>query len=100
GNFILTFPNPLPDGPVTVQVRATNAFGSTISQPLTFTIDTQGPTLAPGLTILAADDTGIKGDGLTSNRRPRFVGTTDPGATVELFSPGNLTVPLATATAD
>lgn len=100
GNFILQFLTPLPDGVYSVQVKATNTFGSTTSQPLSFTIDTQGPTTAPTLGILAADDTGIKGDGITSNRRPRFVGTTEPGAIVVLFNANNLNVPLGQATAD
>ncbi|MBX6316752.1 MAG: hypothetical protein IRY99_28140, partial [Isosphaeraceae bacterium] len=35
--------------------------------------------------LLSADDTGIVGDGLTSLRRPRLVGSTEPGAMVYLL---------------
>ncbi len=100
GNFSLQFLTPLADGPYTVQVKAINPFGSTISLPLSFTIDTEAPTSAPTLGILAADDTGIVGDGITSNRRPRLVGTTEPNAIVVLFNAANLGVPLAQAAAD
>ncbi|WP_254054149.1 Ig-like domain-containing protein, partial [Singulisphaera sp. GP187] len=100
GNFILQFATPLPDGPYTVQVKATNPFGSTVSLPLSFTIDTHGPTTSTSLGILAADDTGILGDGITSNRRPHFVGTTEPGAIVVIYNAANLNVPLGQATAD
>ena len=100
GNFTLQFQTPLPDGPYVVQVKATNQFGSTVSLPLSFTIDTQAPTTTPSIGILAADDTGILGDGMTSSRRPRFVGTTEPNASVVLFNASNLSVPLGQAVAD
>lgn len=100
GNFSLQFQTPLSDGPYTVQVKATNPFGSTISLPLSFTIDTLAPTTTPSIGILAADDTGLKGDGITSSRRPHFVGTTEPNAIVVIFNAGNLTVPLGEGVAD
>jgi hypothetical protein len=100
GNFILQFPSALADGPVAVQVKATNGFGSTVSPVLSFTVDTQGPGTAPSLAILQADDTGVVGDGITSNRRPHFVGTTDAGAIVDLYNVNDLSTPLAETTAD
>ncbi|WP_406701360.1 Ig-like domain-containing protein (plasmid) [Singulisphaera sp. Ch08] len=100
GNFILQFSTPLTDGLKTVQVKATNLFGSTISLPLNFTIDTVAPSNSPSLGILPADDTGIVGDGITSNHRPRFVGTTEPGNVVVIYNSANLTVPLGQAQAD
>lgn len=100
GNFSLQFPAALADGPYTVQVKATNNFGSATSVPSSFTVDNQGPTTPPSLGILAADDTGIVGDGITSRRRPHFVGTTEPGSIVVLFNAADLNVPLAQATAD
>ena len=35
--------------------------------------------------LFAGDDSGVKGDGVTNVRQPRFVGTTEPGATVQLL---------------
>ena len=39
-----------------------------------------------------ADDTGIVGDDITSDRSPDFIGTTVPDATVELFQTGSNTI--------
>jgi subtilisin-like proprotein convertase family protein len=98
--FSLQFPTPLPDGVYTVQVKATNTFGSTNSAPLSLTIDTHGPTNAPSLGIRVADDTGIAGDGVTSNHQPFFVGTTEPGAIVTIYDANNPSKELGKATAD
>jgi large repetitive protein len=100
GNFSLQFPNALPPGPVTVQVVATNVFGSSNSAPLSFTIKTQGPSTAPTLGLLAADDSGIKGDGYTSVRNPHFIGKTDANAIVDIYSINDLNTVLAETTAD
>ncbi|WP_422931842.1 Ig-like domain-containing protein [Singulisphaera sp. PoT] len=107
GNFILKFASPLADGVYTVQAVATNVFGSSNSQPLTFTIDTHGPTTAPTLLLSPTYDTGIKGDNITSARTPFFIGVTEPNAIVDLYdastfnpsNPGGNKV-LATTTAD
>ena len=50
--------------------------------------------------LLPADDTGIKGDGVTSNHNPRFTGVTDKGDTVSLYAVvnGQLEGPEATTT--
>lgn len=105
GNFTLTFPTALADGTYKVKVTAHNQYGDADSNIITFTIDTVGPTQTPTLGILAADDTGIKGDGITSARQPHFVGTVDkdpggPGTIVDLFNVNNLSQPLAEVTAD
>ena len=91
GNYSIQIglPNGLPDGSYTVQAIATNNLGSTTSAPFSFTVKTHGPTIAPTLNILPADDTGIKGDGITAARRPRFTGTTDPGVNVQLINASN-----------
>ncbi len=79
--------SPLPDGLYNFVARITdNAGNQNYSTPLTLTIKATGPLVIPSLTIAAADDTGIKGDGVTANRTPRFIGSTDPGATVKLYA--------------
>jgi hypothetical protein len=59
------------------------------SATLKVTVDTIAPTTAPTLALNPADDSGIKGDNTTNNRRPRFIGGYDtavegPRLTVEL----------------
>ena len=46
-----------------------------------------GPVIAGSLrpVLVAADDTGVPGDGVTSNRQPRLNGTAEAGSTVELL---------------
>jgi len=69
--------------------RITDKAGNqSFSKPLSLTIKAIGPQIVPTLAILPADDTGIKGDGVTANRNPRFIGVTDPGDTVKLYSVG------------
>ncbi len=78
---------PLADGTYTFEARTTDKAGNqSFSNPLRLTIIANGPQIVPSLALLAADDTGIKGDGITANHRPRFVGKTDAGDTVTLFS--------------
>lgn len=51
----------------------------------TLTFDTLAPA-APSTPVLDLDsDTGVKGDGITSDNRPTFVGTAESGATVTLY---------------
>jgi subtilisin-like proprotein convertase family protein len=81
------FPTGFPDGTYTLVARTENLAGTfSYSTPLTITIKHTGPQVTPSLVILPADDTGIKGDGVTANHRPRFTGITDPGDTVTLYS--------------
>jgi large repetitive protein len=113
-NYTITFPAAAGDGKYTVQAVATNSsFGSTPSATnLTFTIKTSlttpvvlglGTTPATGTT--PADDTGIPGDWVTSNRFPNFMGTADPNAVVQVYwvdttPPTLLTTVPATVMAD
>ena len=79
--------SPLPDGTYNIYARITDKAGNqNSSTPLNLTIKATAPQVVPNLSILAADDTGVKGDGVTANRTPRFVGVTDPGDTVKLYS--------------
>ena len=48
-------------------------------------------TMAPTLSLNPSSDTGILGDGITSNHQPQFIGTTDPNTLVDLIdSNGNV----------
>ena len=91
GSFTVTFPDmTMGDtgtfGPYTVYVTAMNSMGtSSPSNQVNFTIIIGTPA-APGNFALASySDTGIVGDDITSDRTPYFVGTTLPGATVNLY---------------
>jgi subtilisin-like proprotein convertase family protein len=53
----------------------------------------------PALTLLPADDTGRKGDRRTVRRQPNLLGTTEPGATVELLNAAGAVIARATAAA-
>ncbi len=80
---------PLPDGTYNLYARITDRAGNqNFSPKLTVTIKATGPRIVPTISILPADDTGIKGDGVTANRVPRFIGVTDPGVVVRLYSVG------------
>ena len=59
--------------------------GLTLSPVVNFTIKAPGPDTPPNLTMLAADDSGVKGDDITNVVNPHFTGVTDPGVTVELL---------------
>jgi subtilisin-like proprotein convertase family protein len=103
GNYSITFPNLGATGNATwtVQTVATNTFGSSNSATnLTFTIKQTlttpvvlglGTTPATGTT--PADDTGIPGDWVTSNRFPNFMGTADPNAVVQVYRVDTSTTP-------
>lgn len=90
-NFEIQFPN-LGDGTYHVQTVATNAHGSTVSTTdLTFQIKHNAPTTAVKIGLGnngvddASDDTGIVGDWVTSNHSPRFTGTAEPNAQVQIY---------------
>ena len=87
GTYQAQITNALPDGVYVLVARTTNLAGTfSYSAPLTVTIKGNGPVIVPSLSILPADDTGIKGDGVTANHNPQFTGTTDPGVTVTLYA--------------
>jgi subtilisin-like proprotein convertase family protein len=80
-------PLQLADGTYTLVAVTTDAAGNTsTSAPLTFTVKATPPQIVPTLGIAPADDTGLIGDGVTSNRRPHFVGKAEPGDTVKLYA--------------
>jgi hypothetical protein len=96
GSFQVRFPAPLADGTYLVRVRAYDLAGNEAFSPfLTLTIDTTAPAGAPGLRLADFSDTGVRGDGRTSLRRPLLVGAAggpvEPGTRVEIIDPaGNV----------
>ncbi|MDB5350556.1 MAG: regulatory domain of in-like proprotein convertase [Planctomycetota bacterium] len=98
GNFVLQPPLDLADGKYTFQARATDAAGNpALSSSLPLTISTAAPS-RPTIALLAADDSGVKGDSVTNLRRPRFVGKAGPNVTVNLLDVGGTLY--ATTTSD
>ena len=94
GNYTVAFTNAIPDGAITVQTRIMNgnSVASNPSGALTLTILTATPATPATPTLLSADDTGVKGDGITANNRPRISGTAAPGMTVSLVNGNGLTL--------
>ena len=64
------------------------------------TILTTPPAAPTGLGLLAADDSGAVGDGLTNIRAPRVVGRATPGVTVQVLNAAGTTLGTAVAGAD
>ncbi|MDJ8695015.1 non-fimbrial adhesin SiiE [Salmonella enterica] len=70
GVWNYTWPGTVPDGDYTLNVKATDNAGNTVTETLHFTIDT---TLSTPVIILdSADDTGIQGDNMTNRTQPTF----------------------------
>ncbi|HCC0977085.1 TPA: non-fimbrial adhesin SiiE [Salmonella enterica subsp. enterica serovar Paratyphi C] len=70
GVWNYTWPGTVPDGDYTLNVKATDNAGNTVTETLHFTIDT---TLsAPVIVLDSADDTGIQGDNMTNRTQPTF----------------------------
>ena len=99
----MTFPNPTNpklQGSVTVEAVASNSNGTSPGKgSATFTIILGQPAKVTDFRLDPNDDTGIKGDDITADREPHFIGTTQPNATVELFQLNNSTI-WDTTTAD
>jgi len=89
GSFTVQPTAALADGPVTLKAQAADAAGnlSPVGPGLTLIILTTPPAAPAAPNLFAADDTGPPGDGKTSVRQPRLVGTTLPGVTVDLLDP-------------
>ena len=93
-SFSFKFPTPLPDTTpgqsYKIAARTIDIAGNYAdSAPVSFQILTTGPTDSTVIGLLAADDTGTKGDNVTSLRQIRINGTgATPGATVVLLPPG------------
>ncbi len=96
GDFSITT-SVLADGQHPLTMTATDLAGN-VSLPAalgTWTIDTIAP-LAPSITSVG-DDTGIPGDGITTDTTPTVDGLAEPGSTVDVYVDGVL---IGSTTAD
>jgi subtilisin-like proprotein convertase family protein len=102
GQFTLTFPNQTKQsGTFTVEAVATNSNGTSPGKGSTsFTIILTPPAPPSNFELDPNADTGIKGDDITSDRVPDFIGTALPNATVELFQTPNTLWDTVTADAN
>ena len=90
GNGPITDPGRVPDGVhqyTAREVDASNNVGPA-SGATQVTIDTTAARRAAAPVLLAADDSGTVGDGITNVKQPRLTGTAEAGSTVRLLSPG------------
>ena len=91
GSFTFPFSNPSSLSTGTFQVFVTAVYtnfpdvGSSQSDTVTFQINNETPAPVTDLRLNPADDTGIVGDSVTSDRTPHFIGTAPAGDTIELF---------------
>ncbi|WP_057515820.1 non-fimbrial adhesin SiiE [Salmonella enterica] len=70
GVWNYTWPGTVPYGDYTLNVKATDNAGNTVTETLHFTIDTTLST--PVIVLDSADDTGIQGDNMTNRTQPTF----------------------------
>jgi hypothetical protein len=101
GTYLLQVIGPVASGTYTLVAKITNSAGNTsTSAPLTVTIISSGPSVVPTLSILPADVTGSAVSTVTADHHPAFIGTTNPGVTVKLYSITNgvLSLPQAVTT--
>ncbi|MBB4863398.1 hypothetical protein HNP46_002245 [Pseudomonas nitritireducens] len=92
GDWEITPTLPLPEGNNDITVIATDPAGNQ-SEPVVIrvVIDTDAPA-EPEAHLAAESDTGIKGDGITSDTRPTIEGNTEPGAQITIVFPGGESV--------
>lgn len=89
GNYSINITDPLPDGTYVPKITVTNKNGSSTVDGTPFTIDTQVNPATGALTHDAANDTGSStADSITTNTKPTFSGTGEPGATVKVVVDG------------
>ncbi|EEL7278684.1 Ig-like domain repeat protein [Salmonella enterica] len=70
GVWNYTWPGTVPDGDYTLNVKATDNAGNTVTKTIDFAVDT---TLSvPVIVLNSADDTGVQGDNMTNSTQPTF----------------------------
>ncbi len=102
GPGAITDAGPVPNGAHVYKARQTDGFSQTspFSTTLSVTTDTVAPNAPGALSINAADDSGIKGDGITNLKQPRLTGVADATSFVQLLDTGNNVVASTTSAAD
>ncbi len=97
GNYTVAVRSPLSPNAFTFTVVASNVDGSSpASNPFTLTI-VAVPTTPTAPMLLAASDSGTKGDGFTDDASPSLTGTAFGGATVQLLNSGGIVIATGTA---
>ncbi len=99
GSYTILLNSALADGTYAVTATATDAAGNigAVSASSSLTVDTRPPATPATPTLLAADDSGAAGDGITNVGSPRLTGNAEPGAIVQIFA-GRTLVGSGTAT--
>jgi hypothetical protein len=89
GSFVITTPA-LVDGPHDLKVNTTDAALNTspFTPSVIWTVDTTAPA-APAITAIGTD-TGVLGDGLTSDTTLTLTGTAEPGSLVSVYEGATL----------
>ncbi len=100
GNFSIAITTDLTEGVNPITAKATDVVGneSTVSSELKITIKStiEAPT---DLALAPISDTGIKGDNITSNKKPTITGKAEAGSTVTLYK-GSVVIGTGTASTD
>ncbi len=98
GNYTFAIPGaPLSPGAYSFAVVASNANGASLaSQPLTLKV-VAAPVTPTAPTLLPADSNGSPGGETTTSTSPYLIGTTVPGATVQLLGQGGTILKTAAA---
>ncbi|MFO0951843.1 MAG: Ig-like domain-containing protein [Isosphaeraceae bacterium] len=65
---------------------------------LSLSVDATAPATPAAPALVAADDSGTAGDGITNLKQPRFTGSTEAGATVQLINAAGTVLATTTAT--
>jgi len=99
GSYSLTVPFSLPDGSYPFRVREIDLAGnlSAASAGMTLVIDATPPAAPTAPALLAADDSGAVGDGVTNVRQPRLTGSAVPGSSVQLVNAAGVVIGSAAA---
>ncbi len=86
GSYTVTPSSPLADGSYVLDVAVMDVAGnlSLTSGTLALTIRTTAPATPAAPVLLPADDSGVKGDGITNIAQPRITGTADANSTIQL----------------
>jgi hypothetical protein len=103
GAYSVVPTNPLATGDYVLHVTATDAAGNVSPASGSFTLTIQaltGPIPPSAPSLLASDDSGTKGDGITNVNLPHLIGTGTPGTSVELLTQSGTMLGLGSVAAD